>query len=103
MISKFFSRNGETYRVLIEDRDTCWVISFDDSTRCPFCVSAMEMDDFQRVPAPQNFAPKERDLSSAAQQRLMLIQPLLDRDMDAVTDRQLRLSIAKEILPPIGS
>ena len=97
MISKFLSRNGETYRVLIEDRDTCWVISFDDSTRCPFCVSATEMDDFQRVPAPQDFVPEECDLSHAAQKRLALIQPLLDRDMDAVTDRPLRLSIAKDI------
>ncbi len=97
MISKFLSRNGETYRVLIEDRDTCWVISFDDSTRCPFCVSATEMDDFQRVPAPQDFVPEECDLSHAAQKRLALIQSLLDRDMDAVTDRPLRLSIAKDI------
>lgn len=73
------------------------MISFDDPTKCPFCITASALDSFQRVPAPQNFLPEEQELSSAAQQRLTLIQPLLDRDTDTVTDRQLRLSIAKDI------
>ena len=97
MTSKFLSRNGEIYRVLLENEDTYWLISFEDSLKCPFCVSAAEMDSFQRIPAPQDFAPEDQDLSPAAQKRLAIIQPLLDRDMDAVTDRQLRLSIAKDI------
>lgn len=63
----------------------------------PFCVTASELSSFYRVPAPQDFSPKEQDLSSATQQRLALIQPLLDRNMEAITDRQLRLSIAKDI------
>ena len=29
MTSKFLSRNGEIYRVLIENEDTCWVISYE--------------------------------------------------------------------------
>ena len=97
MTSKFLSRNGEIYRLLLQNEDSCWMISFDDSTRCPFCITAAELDSFQRVPAPQDFAPEDQDLSPAAQKRLALIQPLLDRDMDAVADRQLRLSIAKDI------
>lgn len=97
MTSKFLSRNGEIYRVLLQNEDSCWLISFEDPTKCPFCVSAAEMDSFQRIPAPQDFVSEECDLSLAAQKRLALIQPLLDRDMDAVTDRQLRLSIAKDI------
>lgn len=80
MTSKFLSRNG-----------------FDNPMERPFCVTASELSSFYRVPAPQDFSPKEQDLSSATQQRLALIQPLLDRNMEAITDRQLRLSIAKDI------
>ena len=95
MTSKFLSRNGEIYRVLIENEDTCWVISYDDPVKRPFCVTASELSSFKRVPAPQDFVPEECDLSLAAQKRLALIQPLLD--VNAITDRQLRLSIAKDI------
>ena len=97
MTSKFLSRNGEIYRILLENEDTFWLISFDNPMERPFCVTASELSSFQRVPAPQDFAPEEQDLSPAAQQRLALIQPLLDRNMDAITDRQVRLSIAKDI------
>lgn len=97
MTSKFLSRNGEIYRVLLENTDTFWLISFDNPMERPFCVTASELSSFYRVPAPQDFSPKEQDLSSATQQRLALIQPLLDRNMEAITDRQLRLSIAKDI------
>lgn len=95
MTSKFLSRNGEIYRILLENEDIFWLISFDNPMERPFCVTASELSSFQRVPAPQDFLPEEQNLSSAAQQRLALIQPLLD--VDAITDRQLRLSIAKDI------
>lgn len=85
------------YCVLLENADTFWLISFDNPMERPFCVTASELSSFYRVPAPQDFSPKEQDLSSATQQRLALIQPLLDRNMEAITDRQLRLSIAKDI------
>ena len=97
MISKFLSRNGEAYRVLLENEDSCWVISFDDPTRCPFCVSVAEMGNFQRVPIPQNFTLESNHPTPAEQKRLALIQPLLDQGEDAITGRQLRLSIAKDI------
>ena len=80
---------------MIENEDTCWVISYDDPVKRPFCVTASELSSFKRVPAPQDFVPEECDLSLAAQKRLALIQPLLD--VNAITDRQLRLSIAKDI------
>ena len=92
MISKFLSRNGEAYRVLLENEDSCWVISFDDPTRCPFCVSVAEMGNFQRVPIPQNFTLESNHPTPAEQKRLALIQPLLDQGEDAITGRQLRLS-----------
>ena len=97
MTSKFLSRNGEIFHVLHQDDDGCWMISFDSPTERPFHVSAAEMDSFQRVPAPQDFSLEDFNLSPAAQKRLAIIQPLLDRDMAAVTDHRLRLSVAKNI------
>ncbi len=94
---KIFQRNREICRVLLENEDTYWLISFDNPMERPFCIAAVELDSFQRVPAPQDFVPEECGLSLAVQKRLALIQPLLNRDMDAVTDRQLRLSMAKNI------
>lgn len=84
MTSKFLSRNGEIYRILLEKEDTFWLISFENPMERSFCIAASELDSFQRVPMPQNFAPEEQNLSSAAQQRLALIQPLLDQGEDAI-------------------
>jgi len=97
MASKFLSRNGEIYRILLENEDTFWLISFENPMERPFCIATSELDSFQRVPMPQDFAPEEQNLSFAAQQRLALIQPLLDQGEDAIIDRQVRLSIAKDI------
>ena len=97
MTSKFLSRNGEIYRVLLENEDTCWMISFENPMERPFCIAASELDSFQRVPAPQDFVSEINNPTPAAQQRLALIQPLLDRNMEAITDRQVRNSIAKDI------
>ena len=97
MTSKFLSRNGEVYRVLHQDEDACWVILFDNPTERPFCIAAAEMDNFQRVSVPKGFSPEDGNLSPAAQKRLTLIQPLSDQGMAAITDRQLRFSVAKDI------
>lgn len=83
--------------MLLENEDTCWVISYDTPAKRPFCIAASELGSFQRVPAPQNFSLGEQELSPAAQQRLALIQPLLKKNADAITDRKLRNSIAKGI------
>lgn len=97
MTSRFLSRNGETYRVLHQDNDGCWLISCDNTTERPFCAAAAEMDSFQRAPAPQGFSSEDCNLSPAAQKRLELIQPLLEQNEAAITDRRLRVSIAKGI------
>lgn len=97
MTSKFLSRNGEIYRVLLENEDTCWMISFENPMERPFCIAASELDSFQRVPAPQDFTLASNHPTPAERKRLALIQPLLERNMDAITDRQVRLSIAKDI------
>ncbi len=47
--------------------------------------------------APQELTSENCNLYPAAQKRLALIRPLLDHDMDAVTDHQLRLSVSKDI------
>ena len=73
------------------------MISFDNPTECPFCATIAEMDSFQRIPAPQNFSPGEQDISPAAKQRLALIQPLLEKNAEAITDRKLRNAVAKDI------
>ncbi len=97
MTTKFLARNGEVYRVLHQDSGTCWVISFSNPMECPFCIAAEELGSFERIQAPQEFDPEDSDLSPAAKQRLALIQPLLDQDLAAITDHQLRRSIAKDI------
>ena len=97
MTSKFLSRNGETYRVLHQDGDGCWLISFDNPTERPFRAAAAEMDSFQRIPAPQDFSSEDCNLTPAAQKRFELIQPLLEQNEAAITDRQLRLSVSKDI------
>ena len=51
----------------------------------------------KRVQAPLNFAPEDGELSSAAQGRLALIQPLLDQDLDTITDHRLRSAASEDI------
>lgn len=97
MTSRFLSRNGEIYHVLHQDGDGCWLISVDNPTECPFCAAAAGIDSFQRVSAPQDFSPEDCNLSPAAWKRLALIQPLLEQNEAAITGRQLRLSVAKDI------
>ena len=77
MTSKFLTRNGEVYRVLHQNEDTYWMISFDDPVKSPFCIAITELENFQRIQAPQDFVTDDCNLSSAAQKRLALIQPLL--------------------------
>jgi len=97
MTSEFLAKNGEIYRVLLQSSDTCWMISFDNPTERPFSAAAAEMGSFQRVPTPQDFTLESNHPTPAEQKRLALIQPLVDHGEDAITGRQLRLSIVKDI------
>ena len=87
MASEFLSRNGEIYRILLQNSDICWMISFDNSTERPFSAAAAEMGSFQRVSAPQDSALASNHSTPVERKRLALIQPLLERNMDAITDR----------------
>ena len=87
----WMQRNGETYRVLVQEGDGCWLISY-DSPAAPFFVG--DMDAYQRIVPP---SVQSGELSAAGQKRLELIQPLLDAGNAAITDKQYRLQVSKDI------
>lgn len=87
----WMQRNGETYRVLVQEGDGCWLISC-DSPAAPFFVG--DMDAYQRIVPP---SVQSGELSAAGQKRLELIQPLLDAGNVAITDKQYRLQVSKDI------
>ncbi len=87
----WMQRNGETYQVLVQEGDGCWLISC-DSPAAPFFVG--DMDAYQRIVPP---SVQSGELSAAGQKRLELIQPLLDAGNVAITDKQYRLQVSKDI------
>lgn len=91
MHNQFVERNGALFKVLASDGGGAWLISH-DSPAAPFFV--VDMAAYQRTLPPQL---PDSELSSAAQKRLELIQPLLDAGDAAVTDKQYRLNVAKDI------
>jgi len=93
---RFVERNGERYRVLLQDDVSQWLISFDSPAQ-PFCVVSSEMPEFQRVETPDDFECGDGVTSLAQLTRLQLIQPLLDAGPIGVTDRQQRGRIARQI------
>lgn len=90
-MSQFVERNGALFKVLASDGSGAWLISY-DSPAAPFFVG--DMDAYQRTVPP---SAQDGELSAAAQQRLELIQPLLDAGNAAVMDRQYRLQVSKDI------
>lgn len=93
MKNQFVQRNGDFFRVLVQSEDGCWLISY-SSPASPFFQAAEEMDAYQRIPPPPL---PDGELSAAAQKRLDIIQPLLDAGDAAITDKQLRLQVSKDI------
>ncbi len=91
MRNQFVERNGEKFKVLASDGSGAWLISY-DSPAAPFFVG--DMGAYQRtVPPPAQGG----ELSAAGQKRLDLIQPLLDAGNAAITDKQYRLQVSKDI------
>ena len=91
MRNQFVERNGEKFKVLASDGSGAWLISY-DSPAAPFFVG--DMDAYQRTVPP---SAQGGELSAAGQKRLELIQPLLDAGNAAITDKQYRLNVAKDI------
>lgn len=92
-MSHFVMRNGDTFKVLIQDEAGGWLISC-DSPAAPFFVMQDEMTTYERTTPPH---PKGGGLSAAAQKRVDIIQPLLDAGEAAITDKTMRLRMVKEI------
>lgn len=91
MRNQFVERNGEKFKVLASDGSGAWLISY-DSPAAPFFVG--DMDAYQRTVPP---SAQGGELSAAGQRRLDLIRPLLDVGNTAITDKQYRLNVAKDI------
>lgn len=93
-MTKFVSRNGERYRVLLTEDESMWLISY-ERPGPPFFTTE---DGFEKIPAPEDFHTADSKVLTRAQQdRLTLIQPLLDAQPRSITDHDYRLILAKEI------
>lgn len=85
---------GEVFRVLQESEQGVWLISHQEFAAPVFAASA---DGMERIETPASFLEaRQRPLSQSEQQRLALIQPLLD-DERCIADKSHRLSMVKEI------
>lgn len=91
MSNQFVERNGALFKVLASDGGGAWLISH-DSPAAPFFV--VDIAAYQRSLPPPT---QDAQLSAAAQQRLEIIQPLLDAGDTAVMDKQYRLQVSRDI------
>lgn len=88
MKNLWLQRNGETFRVLVQEGGSCWLISY-DSPAAPFFVS--DLAEYQRTTPPPL---PEGQLSEAAQKRAAIIAPLLVAGDAAITDKAARCKLA---------
>ena len=88
MKNLWVQRNGDIYRVLVQEGDGCWLISY-DSPAAPFFVS--DMGEYERTTPPPL---PDGQLSEAAQKRAAIIAPLLVAGDTAITDKAERSKIA---------
>lgn len=92
---RFVQRStGEIFRVLQESEQGMWLISHQEPAAPFFAASAIGLE---RIQTPAQFLEaRQRQLTQAENQRLALIQPLLD-DERCIADKSYRLSVIKEI------
>ncbi len=88
MKNLWVQRNGDIYRVLVQEGNGCWLISY-DSPAAPFFVS--DMGEYERTTPPPL---PDGQLSEAAQKRAAIIAPLLVAGDTAITDKAERSKIA---------
>ncbi len=93
---RFVEHAGVRYRVLKQESEGNWLISYDDP-RAPFLADTATMEDYQRIETPEDFLAywNKSEFSSAEKERFSLIQPLLD-DEKCISDKRCRLIMAKE-------
>ena len=90
------ARLGETYRLLLQEPEGKWLISWDHPA-APFYISDMNFADFERIVTPESFPlDAQEKLTEAQKRRLALIEPLL-QDRRYITDRTARKKLASQI------
>ena len=92
----FLDVNGELHRIVKQEAAGAWVISYNNPGPPQFVLQA-ELDTYPRVATPEDSyqSAKKEQLSEAEQERLELIQPLLD-DEQCIKDRFHRGDVARE-------
>lgn len=91
----FLDVNGECFRILKQEADGAWLISYHEPGP-PRFVLQDELDIYERVPAPKEFLQKRtEEMSEAECVRFSLIRPLLDNE-DCISDKTARQRIAAE-------
>ena len=102
MLIRFVQRAGEVFRVLLELPEGSWIISYTEPA-APLFVSLADTENLERIPTPEAFLAEYNrpDRSPAETVKLALIQPLL-KDEVCITDRDIRLRVAKDISAESG-
>ncbi len=99
---RFVSSLDQIYRVLRQEDDGAWLISFDEPAS-PFFVSAEEFAAMERIETPSSYLlATAQELTQAAQERLDLLRSLLEDDA-CITSRDRRLQVAKGIAEEYGT
>ncbi len=92
----FLDANGERFRILKQEAEGAWLISYDEPSP-PCFVLQKEINTYCRVPIPEDCIHEqaEKELTDAERVRLTMIQSLLD-DENCISDKSLRQQIAAE-------
>lgn len=99
----FLDVNGERFRILKQEPDGVWRISYDEPSP-PCFVLQEEINIYCRVPIPEGCTHEqtEKEMTDAERVRLAMIQPLLD-DENCISDKRLRQQIAAETAEAHGT
>ena len=98
----FLDVNGEQFRILKQEPQGAWLISFDEPGPPRFVVQ-QEIDRYCRIPVPDGcIQDTEERRTDAERVRLAMIQPLLD-DESCIMDKSVRCRIASESAKAYGT
>ncbi len=99
---RFVASLNQVYRVLRQEDEGAWLISFDEPAS-PFFVAGEEFSEMERIETPECYLiATSQELTQAAQDRLNMLQPLLENDV-YITSRDQRLRLAKDIAVEHGT
>lgn len=92
---RFAERCGMFFRVLLEEDAGSWLICYDEPA-APFFVTKEELGQYQRAQTPEGFEPDAAVRTGAEQERLDLLQPLLENEA-CIREKKLRKTVAQTI------